>query len=240
MSQAMSQGKIYMGVNILGTEDFDHSIPPDVKQILVISRFFIVESIKNARRFLRKLDRSFPIDESVFFEMGKHVDFQKDIVDIKAIINNGNSLVVLSDAGCSGVADPGAMVASWAHENQIHVHPLVGPSSILLTLMSSGFNGQRFRFHGYLPRERKERQRALKDFEKLVKTQNETQLFMDTPFRNMHVLEDMFEVLEPHTMVCVAANLTHPDQYIKTVRVSDLEGLSPKIEKMPLMFAIGK
>ena len=236
----MSQGKIFMGVNILGTEDYDHSIPPDVKQCLIYSRHFIVESVKNARRFLRKLDRSFPIDDTLFFEIGKHADFMKDLQQVLSIVKNGHNVVVLSDAGCSAIADPGSVVASWAHENGIFVHPLVGPSSILLTLMSSGFNGQKFRFNGYLPRERKERQRALKEFEKLVKTQNETQLFMDTPFRNLHVLEDMFEVLEPNTLVCVAANLTHHDQYITTIPVSELEGLPQKIEKMPLMFALGK
>lgn len=229
-----------MGVNILGTEDYNHSIPPDVRQLLIDSRHFVVENIKNARRFLRKLDRSFPIDDCQFLEMGKHADFFKASQSLLGVVKQGLDIVVLSDAGCSGIADPGAQVAAWAHENNIHVHPLVGPSSIVLTLMASGFNGQRFRFNGYLPRERKERQRALKDFEKLVKSQNETQLFMDTPFRNMHVLEDLFEVLEPNTEICIAANLTHPDQYIKTVRVGALEELSPKIEKMPLMFAIGR
>jgi len=236
----MSQGKIYMGVNILGTEDYNHSIPPDVRQILIDSRFFVVESIKNARRFLRKLDRAFPIDDCQFIEMGKHADFHKEVPALKAALKLEQNIVVLSDAGCSGVADPGAQVAAWAHEQNLHVHPLVGPSSIILTLMASGFNGQKFRFNGYLPRERKERQRVLKEYEKLVKANNETQLFMDTPFRNMHVLEDMFEILEPHTFVCVAANITHPDQYIKTVQVSELENLSQKIEKMPIMFAIGK
>lgn len=236
----MSQGKVFMGVNILGTEDYDHSIPPDVRQVLINSRIFLVENTKNARRLLRKLDRSFPIDDSQFYEIGKHADLEKHLYELKTVLNRGENLVVLSDAGCAGVADPGAKVAAWAHENNIHVHPLVGPSSIILALMASGFNGQKFRFNGYLPRERKERQRALKDFEKLVKSQNETQLFMDTPFRNMHVLEDMFEILEPQTKVCIAANLTHPDEYVRTVNVSELESLSPKVEKMPLIFAIGK
>lgn len=236
----MTKGKVFMGVNILGTEDYEHSIPNDVKCILIESRCYVVESVKNARRFLRKLDRSFPIDDTRFVEMGKHADFHKELSSLKSVINSGQNIVVLSDAGCSGIADPGAAVASWAHENDVHVHPLVGPSSIILTLMASGFNGQRFRFNGYLPRERKERQRVLKEYEKLVKSSNETQLFMDTPFRNMHVLEDMYEVLEPNTLVCVAANLTHPDEYIRTLPVSELEKLSPKVEKMPLMFAVGK
>jgi 16S rRNA (cytidine1402-2'-O)-methyltransferase len=236
----MKAGKLYMGVNILGTEDYNHSIPPDVRAIMIESRFFVVENIKNARRFLRKLDREFPIDDSIFVEMGKHAKPAETYGKIKSHLAQSQNVVVLSDAGCAGIADPGAKIASWAHENNVHLSPMVGPSSIILTLMASGFNGQRFRFNGYLPKERKDRQRALKDYEKLVKTNNETQLFMDTPFRNMHVFEDLFETLEPNTMVCVAANLTHHNEFVKTLPVSELESLPEKIEKMPIMFAIGR
>jgi len=235
----MIRGKLFMGVNILGTEDFNHSIPSDVQRIILSSRLFVVENIKNARRFLRKMDREFPIDASEFFEMGKHAELVQIFSKLKKALYSGQDVVVLSDAGCSGVADPGAIIASWAYTEKVQVQPLVGPSSILLTLMASGFNGQRFRFNGYLPKEKKERQRALKDFEKIVKTTNETQLFMDTPFRNMHVFEDMIDMLEPNTIVCVAANLTHHSEYIRTVPVSELEFLSDKIEKSPMMFAIG-
>jgi 16S rRNA (cytidine1402-2'-O)-methyltransferase len=236
----MKAGKIYMGVNILGTEDYNHSIPPDVRLILIESRFFIVENTKNARRFLRKLDRDFPIDDCTFLEMGKHAETSNTFYQTKKHIDLGHNVVVLSDAGCSGIADPGARIAAWAHEQNIYTSPMVGPSSIVLCLMASGFNGQRFRFNGYLPKERKDRQRVLKDFEKLVKSSNETQLFMDTPFRNLHVLEDLFETLEPNTLVCVAANLTHHNEFVRTLPVSELENLPEKIEKMPLMFAIGK
>ena len=229
-----------MGVNILGTEDYNHSIPPDVRLILIESRFFIVENTKNARRFLRKLDRDFPIDDCTFLEMGKHAETSNTFYQTKKHIDLGHNVVVLSDAGCSGIADPGARIAAWAHEQNIYTSPMVGPSSIVLCLMASGFNGQRFRFNGYLPKERKDRQRVLKDFEKLVKSSNETQLFMDTPFRNLHVLEDLFETLEPNTLVCVAANLTHHNEFVRTLPVSELENLPEKIEKMPLMFAIGK
>jgi 16S rRNA (cytidine1402-2'-O)-methyltransferase len=236
----MKTGTIYMGVNILGTEDYNHSIPPDVRKTLIEARCFIVENIKNARRFLRKLDREFPIDDSLFFEMGKHAKTSEIFGKIKPILKRGDNVVVLSDAGCSGIADPGSQIAAWAHEENLFVSPMVGPSSIVLALMSSGFNGQKFRFNGYLPKERKDRQRALKEFERLVKTQNETQLFMDTPFRNLNVLEDVFEVLEPQTEICIAANLTHPNEYIRTLAVADLGSLSEKIEKSPIMFAIGK
>ncbi len=236
----MKAGKIYMGVNILGTEDYNHSIPPDVRSILIQSRFFVVENIKNARRYLRKLDREFPIDECIFLEMGKHAKPEETYSKIRNHVQAGENVVVLSDAGCSGIADPGARIAAWAHEQNIYLSPMVGPSSIVLCLMVSGFNGQRFRFNGYLPKERKDRQRVLKDYEKLVKSSNETQLFMDTPFRNMHVLEDLFETLDPNTLVCVAANLTHHNEFVRTLPISELENLPEKIEKMPLMFAIGK
>ena len=236
----MKAGKIYMGVNILGTEDYNHSIPPDVRSILIQSRFFVVENIKNARRYLRKLYREFPIDECIFLEMCKHAKPEETYSKIRNHVQAGENVVVLSDAGCSGIADPGARIAAWAHEQNIYISPIVGPSSIVLCLMVSGFNGQRFRFNGYLPKERKDRQRVLKDYEKLVKSSNETQLFMDTPFRNMHVLEDLFETLDPNTLVCVAANLTHHNEFVRTLPISELENLPEKIEKMPLMFAIGK
>jgi 16S rRNA (cytidine1402-2'-O)-methyltransferase len=236
----MKVGKIYMGVNILGTEDYNHSIPPDVRSLLVAGRHFVVENTKNARRFLRKMDREFPIDDSLFLEIGKHAKTSETFTKIRSLIKSGENIFVLSDAGCSGIADPGAQIAAWAHEENIQISPMVGPSSIILALMASGFNGQRFRFNGYLPKERKDRQRTLKEFERIVKTQNETQLFMDTPFRNMNILEDLFETLEPLTKVCVAANLTHPNEYVRTLPVSELEQLSGKIEKLPIMFAIGK
>ncbi len=235
----MKHGKLYMAPNTLGSEGWQHVIPTEVAGIITSARHFAVEDIKNARRYLRKMDREFPIDESTFFIINKKTRFDS-LSPIIQVLKEGNDVIMLSDAGCSGVADPGAELAALAHENGIHITPLVGPSSILLTLMASGFNGQSFRFSGYLPKERKERNRYLKDLEHLVKRTGETQLFMDTPFRNVHILEDMYEILEPETKICVACDLTLPDGFAITVAVKDFDKLPGKIDKRPVMFAMGK
>lgn len=235
----MKHGKLYMAPNTLGSETWQHVIPEEVAAIITSARHFAVEDIKNARRYLRKLDREFPIDDSQFFIINKKSKPEEISKAIK-ILKEGNDLISLSDAGCAGVADPGADLAAMAHEHGIHVTPLVGPSSILLTLMASGFNGQSFRFTGYLPKERKERNRFIKDLEHHVKRTGETQLFMDTPFRNVHVLEDMYEILEPETKICIACDLTLPDGFSMTVAVKDFDKLPAKIDKRPVMFAMGK
>ena len=235
----MKTGKLYMAPNTLGSDTWGHVIPTEVAKTITDARCFAVEDIKNARRYLRKLDREFPIDASEFFIINKKTKFDNLHIIIQKL-SAGCDVVMLSDAGCAGVADPGAELASLAHENGINVTPLVGPSSILLTLMASGFNGQSFRFTGYLPKERKERNRFIKDLEHIVKKTGETQLFMDTPFRNVHVLEDMYEVLEPETKICVACDLTQPDGFAVTVSVKDFDKLPAKIDKRPVMFAMGK
>lgn len=235
----MKNGKLFMAPNTLGSESWQHVIPQDVSTIITQARHFAIEDIKNARRYLRKLDREFPIDESNFYNINKKTK-QDDISKVIQTLKNGHDVIVLSDAGCPGVADPGADLVNVAHEHGIHITPLVGPSSILLTLMASGFNGQSFRFSGYLPKERKERNRYMKDLEHLVKRTGETQLFMDTPFRNVHILEDMYEVLDPETKVCVACDLTQPNGFVITLAVKDFEKLPSKIDKRPVMFAIGR
>lgn len=235
----MRKGTLYMAPNTLGSETTSHVIPIEVAQKMTQARFFAVEDISSARRLLRKLDREFPIDDSTFFILNKKTPYEA-LFPMLAPLNEGHDVVVISEAGCSGVADPGGDLASLAHEKNHYVEALVGPSSILLALMASGFNGQSFRFSGYLPKEQKARKQVLKDFENIVKRSGETQIFMDTPFRNVHVLEDMFEVLEPKTKICVACNLTLPNGFTKTVHVKDLESLPPSLEKQPLLFLMGK
>jgi 16S rRNA (cytidine1402-2'-O)-methyltransferase len=235
----MKQGTLYMAPNTLGSEETHHIIPIEVAKKMTQSRYFAVEEIKSARRLLRKLDREFPIDDSTFFILNKKTKPEL-LAEMLAPLAEGHDVIVLSEAGCPGIADPGAELVSLAHENNCFIEPLVGPSSILLALIGSGFNGQNFRFSGYLPRERKDRNRALKEMESLVKRTGETQLFMDTPFRNVHVLEDMYEILEPETKICVACNLTNLEGFIKTVKVKDFESLPGKIDKQPVMFLMGK
>lgn len=235
----MSAGKLYLIPNTLGGETTEDIIPQKVGEIASELRVFAVEDIKSARRLLRKIDRSFPIDESDFFVLNKSTTASEVYHLIKAM-KAGKDVGIISEAGCAGIADPGAVLVALAHENEIHVYPTVGPSSILLTLIGSGFNGQQFSFSGYLPKDQKERIRKLKDLEQRVRRSGETHLFMDTPFRTMHVFEDMLNELADDTLLCVASNLTLHNERIQTKSIADWRENAYDISKQPVMFALGK
>lgn len=235
----MDQGTIYMIPVTLGGEVIDDVIPANVQSVATGLRCFIVENVKSARRFLRKIDREFPIDDCQFFEINRKADSSQFHRFLKPALE-GQDIGVMSDAGCPGVADPGANVMNLAHEKGLRVKPLVGPSSILLTLMGSGFNGQDFSFSGYLPKDRKARVRTLKDFEADAYRTGKTHLFMDTPFRNMNVLEDLLNELADTTMICIASNLTLPSENIRTMSAKDWREHAYDLAKKPTMFAIGK
>ncbi len=232
-------GKIYMIPTTLGGEQINDVIPESVQQLIVGLRHFIVEDIKSARRYLRRVDRDFPIDDSVFFELNKRTEV-KDLSRFLKPAIEGHSIGVISEAGCPGVADPGAEIVAIAHEKGIRVAPLVGPSSILLALMGSGFSGQEFTFHGYLPKDRKERVKRLKDFEADTRRSGHTHLFMDTPFRNMNVLDDLLNELADTTQLCIASNITLPDESVWTMSVEKWREKAYDLSKKPAMFLIGK
>ncbi len=235
----MATGKLFLLPTTLGSETTPHVIPFGVAEIAKEMRVFAVEDIKSARRFLRKLDREFPIDDSTFYILKKNT-LHEDLNKMLKSVREGQNMAVLSEAGCPGIADPGGNLVALAHQQNIQVCPLVGPSSILLTLIGSGFNGQEFAFHGYLPRERKERIRKLKEFEISARKTGMTHLFMDTPFRNMHILEDLLNDLMDETYLCIASNLTLPDERIRSMRIVDWRENAYDFGKIPAMFAIGK
>lgn len=222
----------------LGGDQISEVIPGEVLTKVNQLRFFIVENIKTARRYLRRIDRTFPIDESTFFILNKKTDKAELIKFLKPAIE-GHDIGVISEAGCPGIADPGAEIVALAHQKNIPVRPMVGPSSILLTLMGSGFSGQEFFFHGYLPKDRKDRIQTLKDYEQDSRRTGTTHLFMDTPFRNMNVLEDLLNELSDTTLLCIASNLTMPDERINTNTVIDWRERAYDLSKKPTMFAIG-
>jgi len=234
----MDSGKIYMIPNTLGGESTKDIIPQDVADLAVSLRAFAVEDVKSARRLLRKIDREFPIDTCEFFFLNKRTPIE-DLHKMLKVISDGKDLGVISDAGCPGIADPGAELVALAQQRNIQVVPLVGPSSILLALMGSGFSGQTFTFHGYLPKERKDRIRKLKDFEGDSRRNGYTHIFMDTPFRNMNVLDDLLNELADTTMICIASNLTLPDASIKTMSVKNWREHAYDLGKIPAMFLIG-
>lgn len=231
-------GNIYLIPNTLGGESVSDILPADVQKIATSLRYFAVEEIKSARRLLRKMDRTFPIDDSQFFIINKRTK-ESELMKILLILIKGENIGIISEAGCPGVADPGAELVALAHTQNIKIVPLVGPSSILLALMASGFSGQEFSFHGYLPRERKERIKKLKDFEMDTKRSGKTHIFMDTPFRNMHVLEDMLNDLGDNTLLCIASNVTLLTEQIKTMTVKDWREKAFDIGKIPAIFLIG-
>lgn len=232
-------GKLYMIPTTLGGEQINDVIPESVQQLISGLRHFVVEDIKTARRYLRRVDRNFPIDDSVFFELNKRTEL-KDLNKYLKPAKEGHSIGVISEAGCPGIADPGAELVALAHETGIRVAPLVGPSSILLALMGSGFSGQEFTFHGYLPKERKERIRRLKDFEADTRRTGHTHIFMDTPFRNMNVLDDLLNELADTTLLCIASNITLPDESVWTMNVENWREKAYDLSKKPAMFLIGK
>lgn len=235
----MANGKIYLIPNTLGGESTSDILPKDVSDQAIALRHFAVEDVKSARRLLRKIDREFPIDECVFHFLNKNTPLQ-DLQTMLRDVTSGNDLGIISEAGCPGIADPGAELVSMAHTKNIEIMPMVGPSSILLSLISSGFSGQHFSFHGYLPKERKDRIRRLKDFEGDSRRTGYTHIFMDTPFRNMNVLDDLLNELTDTTMLCIASNLTMHEQRIRTMSVKDWREHAYDLSKIPAMFLIGK
>ena len=196
-------GNLYLIPTTLGESGTSHVIPTDVSAIVKNIKYFIVENIRTARRYLRKLDPQINIDDLHFSELNQHTDSQ--IIDgYLNPISAGFDVGIISEAGCPGVADPGAEVVKYAHIRQIRVIPLVGPSSILLSLMGSGMNGQNFAFIGYIPVKHEERTKAIKDIERKSAMENQTQIFIEAPYRNSPLINDLIKTLGDHTRLCVA------------------------------------
>ncbi len=233
------KGKLYLIPNTLGGETLESIIPAGVSEIARGLRHFAVEDLKSARRLLRKMDREFPIDESTFFVLNKKTP-PEELQQMLFALKKGSDVGIISEAGCPGIADPGANLVSLAHEQGYLVAPLVGPSSILLALIASGFNGQEFAFHGYLPKERKDRVRKLKEMEQNTRREGVTHIFMDTPFRNMHVLDDLLNELHDETMICIASNLSLPDERVRSLSVRNWREHAYDLGKIPALFLIGK
>ncbi len=232
-------GTLYLIPTTLGGEGFPNVIPQGVQDIAISLRHFAVEEVKTARRYLRKLDRTFPIDDSEFFEVKKNTP-SFELTPILKVLQAGNNVGIISEAGCPGIADPGADLVALAHKNNIRVKPLTGPSSILLALIGSGLNGQNFIFHGYLPKDKKERVRKLKDLEMEARKSKQTQIFMDTPFRSNHVVDDMVNELLDDTLLCIASQLTLEDEDIRTMTIKKWRESAYDLSKRPAIFIIGK
>ena len=230
---------LYLIPTTLGETDLNSVLPLGNFQIINELKYFIVENLRSARRFLKQVNRDINIDELTFFELNEHTD----LLDLQPFIEpllKGNDVSILSEAGCPCTADPGAAVVDLAHKKGIKIVPLVGPSSILLSLMASGFNGQNFAFNGYLPIDKKARINKLKALENRVFTENQTQIFIETPYRNNQLLQDIIENLKPQTKLCIACELTTANEFIKTAQLSDWKKNKTDFNKKPAIFLIGK
>jgi 16S rRNA (cytidine1402-2'-O)-methyltransferase len=212
-------GKIFLIPVTLGGSDFRHVIPEQVLKQTLSLRFFVVENIRTARRYLRTLDKNFPIDESVFFELNEHTS-DSEISNFLEPVANGNDIGLMSEAGLPGIADPGSNLLSAAHARNIRIIPQSGPSSIILALISAGLNGQNFTFNGYLPVKPAERVAKIKEIEKRSKA-GESQIFMETPYRAQKMLDSILSVCNSGTKLCIAADITLPTEFIKTKRISE-------------------
>ena len=232
------KGQIYLIPTPLG-EDALHTIPPYVVEIIHRLDTFIAERAKTARHFIKATLPPYPLSSLTVFEIDENtqkVDYQA----VAKILNSGKSIGVMSEAGCPGVADPGALVVEWAHKNGFIVAPLVGPSSILLALMGSGFNGQSFQFHGYLSAKKGEIGRDLKRLEDIARNKKQAQIFIETPYRNMALIESAFANLQSATRFCIAADLTTPPQYIVTKTIAEWKKTElPDLHKRPCIFLLG-
>ena len=228
---------LYLIPVTLGDSPLQQVLPVHNKEVILGIKHFIVEEVRTARRFLKQVDRSINIDELTFCPMGKHADaalFSKYLEPLR----KGESIGVISEAGCPAVADPGADVVAIAQREGLKVVPLVGPSSILLAVMGSGFNGQSFAFHGYLPIEPGERAKKIKALEQRVYAEHQTQLFIETPYRNNKMVEDILHNCRPQTRLCIAANITCEGEYIRTKTIKEWQGKVPDLTKIPCIFLL--
>ena len=230
---------LYLLPVTLGDTAIDKVLPQYNREIIGGIRHFIVEDLRSARRFLRAVDPQFDIDGSQFFELNKHTSPQ-DISGYLRPLCDGKSMGVISEAGCPAVADPGADVVAIAQRKGLKVVPLVGPSSIILSVMASGFNGQSFAFNGYLPIKPEERAKKLRQLEQRIYSEEQTQLFIETPYRNGKMIEDIIKNCRPTTKLCIAANLTCDDEYVRTKTVKEWKGHVPDLSKIPCIFLLYK
>ncbi|APG64112.1 SAM-dependent methyltransferase [Tenacibaculum todarodis] len=232
-------GKLYLIPTTLGDTEPLEVMPLSVKKVVEQIDYFIVENEKSARRFIKKITPKKSQASLELMLLDKYADaFETD--SYLDVCKKGINVGLLSEAGVPAVADPGATIVKLAHDNNIQVVPLVGPSSILMAIMASGMNGQSFAFNGYLPIDKSERKRAIKDLEKLSKDKNQSQIFIETPYRNEKMLADLKAALSPVTNLCIACDISLPSEYIKTYSINDWKKQKPDLHKRPAIFIIQK
>ncbi|MDD2195659.1 MAG: SAM-dependent methyltransferase [Bacteroidales bacterium] len=230
-------GTLYLIPTTLGSDKWQDVIPLYVSQIARDTRHFVVEDIRTARRYLSRLEMPVPISDLHFELLNEHT-IQQDVHKLLLPLLDGLSVGLMSEAGVPAVADPGASLVALAHKHGIPVVPLVGPSSIVMALMASGFNGQNFAFVGYLPIKAKERERRIAQLEQRSREENQTQLFIETPYRNNHLLSSLLSTLKPETLLHISCDLTLPTELVLTQSVKEWKKKMPDLHKRPSIFGI--
>ena len=213
---------------------------PSIKEYILKTDYFFVENEKTARKVIKFFAPEKKQSELKLFLLDKYSE-SSDLKEAQKLMKSGQDFGLLSEAGLPCIADPGNLMVKWSHENNIKVIPINGPSSIILALISSGFNGQEFTFHGYLPIDREQKKKQILFLENQVKKSGYSQIFMETPYRNNQLLEDLIKFLNPNTKLCIAANINHPtEEFIKTLKISEWKNKKPELHKIPAVFVLGK
>jgi 16S rRNA (cytidine1402-2'-O)-methyltransferase len=233
----MPKGKLFMIPTVLAENTAHWVISPQVKEVIANTKIFLVENPRSARRYISSLKLGINIDELHMEVLDKDTP-PEQVSRLMMPLLNGADIGVISEAGCPGIADPGALAVAYAHQKDIQVVPISGPSSMFLALMGSGFSGQSFAFHGYLPIDKKERAASLKKLEQESVREKRAQLFMETPFRNNQLLADALASLSPQTKLCIAKNLTAADELIQTKTIADWKNHPLDLHKIPTVFIL--
>lgn len=233
------QAALFLIPVTLGETEHRRVLPDYNREVILGIKHFIVENVRTARRFLKKAESSIVIDELTFYELNKHTTADM-LSGYLAPLARGESVGVISEAGCPAIADPGADIVAIAQRKNYPVIPLVGPSSILMALMGSGFNGQSFSFYGYLPIDGNERTQVIKKLEGRIYTENQTQIFIETPYRNNKLAEELLRACRPSTRLCIASDITCPGEYIHTRTIGEWKGKLPDMHKKPTIFLLYK
>ncbi|MGO4821518.1 MULTISPECIES: SAM-dependent methyltransferase [unclassified Flavobacterium] len=232
-------GKLYLIPTTMGDCDPMDVLPQTVKRTIDFIDHYIVENEKTARKSIKEVNPEKKQSELILFTLNKRTEVKEHLDFIKPLLE-GKNVGLMSEAGCPGVADPGAVIVKLAHDKGIQVVPLVGPSSILLAMMASGMNGQSFTFHGYLPIEKDEKRASFKSLERISFEKNQSQIFIETPYRNNKLLEDLLQTLNPETHLCIATDITLPTEYIKTKKIAAWKKETIDLHKRPTIFIIHK
>ena len=235
----MIKGKLFLLPNTISEGNWQSVIPIGVQASVLHIRHFIVENIRSARRFLRKIEYNEDFDNVVFYELNKHTDIQQIPSFLKPIIS-GEDMAIISESGLPCVADPGNLVVEIAQNQDIEIVPLVGPSSLFLALMASGFNGQNFSFLGYLPIDKNQKIRALKQMENKIFQEHQTQIFIEAPFRNHKLFDFLIQHSTPQTKLCIAKEISGPNQWIKTKTIAQWKKTKVDIQKQNTIFLLYK